>query len=137
MTFRSKVYAGLFPLLLSGCINQNITTVTPTYPFKVQGYSIFVDDEPGSYYAISINRKKYCYFLKKTEDEDDLFIHDLDCDSYSDRVLVLSENKIIVASDTKHLDDEVVGMLNHILQNHKKIIVGHYNLLSSSKLLEK
>src|SRR3989344_8217287 len=123
MTFCSKVYAGLFPLLLSGCINQNITTVTPAYPFKVKGYSIFVDDGPGSYYVISIDRKKYCYFLKKTEDEDDLFIHDLGCDLSSDRVVILSRDNIIVASDTKDLEKEVVEMLNSILRNSEKIIV--------------
>jgi len=121
MIFRSKLYAGLFPLLLSGCINQNIT---PTYPFKVQGYSLFVDDNPGSYYVISIDRRKYCYFWKKTEDEDhDLFIHDLGCDLSSDRVVILSGNNIIVASDAKDLEKEVVEMLNSILRNSEKIIV--------------
>ena len=120
MAFRSKVYTGLFPLLLSGCINQNITS---TYPFKVQGYSLFVDDNPGSYYVISIDRKKYCYFWKKTEDEDDLFIHDLECNLSSDRVVISSGNNIIIASDAKDLEKEVVEMLNSILRNSEKIIV--------------
>ena len=129
MTFRSKMYTGLFSLFLNDCTNKNIEPITPTYPFKIQGYSVFVDDKPGDYYVIHINQKKYCYFWKQTEDENhDLFINDLGCDSYSDRVLVLSGNSILVASDVKHLDDQVVGMLNSVLRNHTKIIVNNTEL---------
>lgn len=125
MTFHSKVYAALFSLFLSGCINKNIPPISPTYPFKIQGYSIFIDDEPGSYDVITIDTQTYCYFWKKTEDGDELFMEDQDCDLDSDRVLVLSENEIIVAADTKNLEDKVVGMLNYVLLNHKKTIVNN------------
>lgn len=128
MAFPSKAYACLFSLLLSGC-SRNITPIPPTHPFKIQGYPILVDDKPGDYDIIIINnvlakglRKKYCYFYKKTENKEHLFIYDLDCDLDSDRVMVLSRNEIVVATDTKSLDKKVAGMLDYILQNHKKNI---------------
>ncbi len=125
MTFLSKSYTGLFLMLTNSCVHQNIAPIEPTYPFKIDNYYIFLDDQPGYYDVISIDTKKYCYFWKKTEDGDDLFIYDKNCDVYSDRVIVLSGNKIAVASDAKHLDDEVVGMLNYVLRNHKKNIVNN------------
>lgn len=132
MASYSKIYAAIFPLLLGGCINQNIAPIPPAYPFKIQGYPIFVDNEPGDYDVITIRNyqgdKRYCYFRKQMENRDELFIYDWGCDLDSDRVLVFSKNKIIFATDTKHLEDEVVGMLNHILRKHKKNIIDSKDL---------
>lgn len=82
-----------------------------------------MDEQPGSYDIIAIGDKTYCYFWKKMEDDDDLFIYDNNCDLHSDRVVVLSGNKVMVAADTKDLKTEQVQNLDYILRNHIKNIV--------------
>ncbi|MDO8511459.1 MAG: hypothetical protein Q7S55_04815 [Nanoarchaeota archaeon] len=126
---RKLLYAGIFSALLSGCA-RNITPIPPTYPFKIQRHPVFVDDQPGRYDIITINdilapglKKKYCYFGKRVENGEYLIIEDKDCDLDSDKVMVLSRDDIIVATDTTNLDEKVVGMLDYILRNHKKNII--------------
>ena len=116
-------------MLLDGCA-RNITPIPPTHPFEIQGYSVFVDDQPGHYDIIIIDdilatglKNKYCYFRKKMEDGNALLIEDKDCDLDSDTVMVLSRDDTILTTDTKPLDEKVVGMLDHILRNHKKKII--------------
>lgn len=120
----SNLYACLFSALLSSCVQQNLTPIPPTYPFKIEGYSVFIgDDKPGSYDVITIGDYTYCYFYKRLEDDGELFIYDKNCDLHSDRVIVMSGNKIMAVADTKHLKIELVLNLDHILQNHIKNIV--------------
>ena len=127
MVFHSKLYAGIFSMYLSSCAQQHIAPIPPTYPFKIEGYYVFIDNLPGSYDIITIfsstKKQKYCYFLKETEDGDYLVINDPDCDLYGDRVIVLSGDKMLVAVNTEDLDKKVAGMLNYILRNHKKNIL--------------
>ncbi len=120
MISRSNLYACFFSALLSGC--AAINPIPPTHPFKINGYSVFVGNQPGSYDIMPIimpqirGEEKCCYFYKKLENNDELFITDVNCDLDSDRVFVLSRNKIVVASQTRDLEEEVVGMLNYLLQ---------------------
>ena len=123
------LYAGIFSALLSGCA-RDIIPIQPTYPFKIQGYPVFVDDKPGYYDIITINdvlanglKKKYCYFRKKMEDGNVLLIEDKGCDLKSDTVMILSRDDTIIATNTENLDEKVVGMLDYILRNHKKNII--------------
>ena len=126
----SKFFSSLLPFVLSsGCVGYFPPPVAPPYPFKVGNYFAFVDDQPGSYDVITIGDNTYCYFWKKTEDEDDLFIYDKNCDLHSDRVIVLSGIKIMVAADTKDLKTEVVQNLDYILQNHEKHIIKNTDII--------
>lgn len=124
---KNLLYAGLFSIVLSGC--APIKPIPPAHPFKINGYSVFVDHQPGSYDIMPNiippirGEEKCCYFYKRLENNDELFITDVDCDLDSDRVFVLSRNKIVAASHIGYLEKEVVGMLNYILQNHKKTII--------------
>ena len=111
----------MFSSLLPGC--AAINPIPPTHPFKIQEYNVFVDDQPGSYDIITIGEEKYCYFFKKLENNDELFIHDRDCDLDSDRVLVLSGSKIMAAFETENLEKEIVGMLDYLLLDHQKTII--------------
>ena len=121
MNIKNLFYAGMFSSLLPGC--AAINPILPTHPFKIQEYSVFVDGLPGYYDIITIGKEKHCYFSKKLENNDELFIHDRDCDLDSDRVLVLLGGKIMAASETKDLEKEIVGMLDYLLLNHQKTII--------------
>ena len=130
MVFRSKNYfaslkhaVSLLPFVLSSCAQTNLTPVRPSYPFKIERYYAFMDEQPGTYDLITINDYTYCYYSKKMEDDDELVIFDKDCDLHSDRVVVLSGNKVMVAADTKYLKPEQVQNLDYILRNHIKNIV--------------
>ncbi|MEK6939814.1 MAG: hypothetical protein AABX31_03735 [Nanoarchaeota archaeon] len=123
-----KSYSRLFPtlcslILSSGCVKSFPPPVSPPYPFEIDGYSIFVDEEPGYYEVIPIGDRTYCMFFKKMDDEDELFIEDKGCDLHGDRIVILSKNKIILAYDTKELPKMVGQYLDHILQNHRKNIL--------------
>jgi len=110
-------------ILSSGCVSQYPPPVSPPYPFEIDGYSIFVDEEPGNYDVITISDRTYCYFSKKMDDEDYVFIEDKDCDLHSDRVVVLSNDKIILWYDIKTLPKSTRQYLDYILQNHTKHIL--------------
>ncbi|GEM_PF-5466019 len=110
-------------IVSSGCVPQYPAPVSPPYPFEINGYSIFVDQEPGRYDVIPIGDRTYCYFSKKMDDEDILFMEDKNCDLHSDRVVVLSDTKIIIMYDTKALPIRTGQYLDSILQNHTKYIL--------------
>lgn len=113
---KNVFYASLLSLL-STCSPTIITPISPTYPFKIQDYYVFVDDsKPHSYDKIQIGDRTYCYFYQILEDNHELFIYDRDCDRHSDKVLVLDGRKMMVASDTKDFDEKTIGMLNYLLQ---------------------
>ncbi|MDP3698287.1 MAG: hypothetical protein Q8R47_01735 [Nanoarchaeota archaeon] len=122
-----KLSSRLFPALVSmivssGCVEQFPPPVSPPYPFEIKGYSIFIDEQPGDYDVITIGDRTYCYFTKKMDDEDDLFIEDKGCDLHSDRVVLFSRYNIILRYDTQTLPQETRSYLDYILQNHKKHI---------------
>ncbi len=130
MTFRSKNYfvslkcaVSLLPFILSSCAQPGLTPVQPSYPFKIGRYYAFMDEQPGIYDVITINDYTYCYFSKKMEDDDDLVILDKDCDLHSDKVVVVSKGKAVVAADTKYFKKELVQNLDYILRNHIKNVV--------------
>lgn len=123
------LYAGILSLLLGGCA-RDIKPIPPTHPFNIQGHPVLVDDRPGYYDVITINdvlatglKNRYCYFRKKTEDGNALLIEDKGCDLHTDKVMILSREDIIIAADTRYLDEKIVGMLDYILRNHKKNIL--------------
>ena len=122
MNYLSRLAAVFTSLTLSSCVDTFPPPVSPPYPFEIKGYSIFIDEEPGDYDVITIGGRTYCYFTKKTDDEDYLFIEDKKCDLHSDRIVVFSEDKVIIRYDTKALPPRVGQYLDHILQNHKKYI---------------
>ena len=125
MKYLSKLFPALFSMIASsGCVEHFPPPVSPPYPFEINGYSVFVDEQPGDYDVITIGNRTYCYYSKKMDDGDDLFIDDKDCDLHGDRVVLLSkEGKIILANDTKSLPKEAGQYLDYILQNNKKHII--------------
>src|SRR3989344_8483675 len=123
MNYLSRLAAVLTSLTLSSCVDPFPPPVSPPYPFEIKGYSIFIDEEPGDYDVITIGGRTYCYFTKQMDDEDDLFIEDKDCDLHSDRVVLFSKYKLILAYDTQTLPKEAGQYLDYILQKSKKHIL--------------
>ena len=116
---KNKFYSGIL-LLSVTCSPTILSPLRPEYPLRIGNYSAFVNDKPGNYDEIRIGNRTYCYFSKRLDDGDYLFIDDYGCDEHSDRVLVLSGDKVIFAQDTKSLDKELVQNLNYILLNYRK-----------------
>lgn len=125
MKLSSKYFSALVSMIIgTSCVQRYPPPVSPPYPFEVGGYSIFVDEEPGHYDVITIGDRKYCYFSKKMDDDDELFIEDKDCDLHGDKVVVLSkDNNIILRHEFKRLPKITTQYLDYILQKHEKHIL--------------
>ncbi|MEK6904870.1 MAG: hypothetical protein AABX24_00560, partial [Nanoarchaeota archaeon] len=91
--------------------------------FKIGQYYDLMDEQQVMYDFITINDYTDCYYSKKMEDDDDRVIFDKDCDLHSDKVVIVSKGKAVVAADTKYLKTEQVQNLDYILRNHIKNIV--------------
>lgn len=115
---RSRSFYGfLFITTFYGC-HDRLAPLAPEYPLEIKNNKVFLDETPGLYQVVTIGERRYCYFWKKTEEGDDFFIHDKDCDNRSDRVLVTRGDQIVFGYDRKDLPRKTRQNLDYVLQNH-------------------